>query len=83
MKDKLKAIWRILRAKSYFYTVCVDGKYISNHALGGQPKGGYPAYARVEIMFGELRLLAEAAKLHIKRMEGIYYHPQFKDEHNG
>lgn len=80
MKDKIKAIWHILRATSFFYTVHIDGKYISNHELGGQPKGGYPAYARAEIMLGELRLLVEAAKLHLKRMERRYYNPHFIDE---
>ena len=80
MKDKLKAIWRILRAKSYFYTVHIDGKYIADHKLGGQPKGEHPAYARVEIMFGELRLLAGAANLHIDSMKRRYHHPVFIDE---
>ena len=80
MKDKLKAIWRILRAKSYFYTVHINGKYISNHEMGNQPKGGYPAYARVEIMFGELRLLAGAAKEHIRIMENRYHRPSFIDQ---
>ena len=38
MKDKLKAIWRILRAKSYFYTVHIGDSFVSDHEIGNQPK---------------------------------------------
>lgn len=38
MKDKLKTIWRILRAKSYFYTVHVGDSFVSNYEIGNQPK---------------------------------------------
>ena len=54
MKNKLKAIWRILRAKSYFYTVHVGDRFVSSHEIGNQPKTPLPAHVRVDIMFAEV-----------------------------
>lgn len=79
MKDKLKAIWRILRSKSYFYTVHVGGNFISNYEIGNQPKGGLPASARVDIMFTELAMLTEASKRYLAKMESRYRNPHFID----
>lgn len=79
MKDKLKAIWRILRSKSYFYTVHVGVKFISDHEIGNQPKGGLPADMRVDIMFRELAMLTEASKKSLCKMENRYRNPHFID----
>lgn len=83
MKGKLKAIWRILRSKSYFYTAHVGDKFISDHEIGNQPKGGVPAYVRVDVMFAELNKLTAVVKDHVQRMSNRYHDPQFKDEENG
>ena len=80
MKDKLKAIWRILRAKSYFYTVHVGDSFVSSHKIGNQPKTPLPAHVRVDVMFAEVDKLAIIARDHIKRMVTRYHHPQFIDE---
>lgn len=80
MKDKLKAIWRILRAKSYFYTVHIGDKFVSDHEIGNQPKCPMPAEARVDIMFAEVDKLAIVTRDHIKRMVTRYHHPRFIDE---
>ena len=80
MKDKLKAIWRILRAKSYFYTVHIGDSFLSNYEIGNQPKTPLPAHVRVDIMFAELDKLAIVARDNIKRMVTRYYHPRFIDE---
>ncbi len=74
MKDKLKAIWRILRAKSYFYTVHVGDSFVSDHEIGNQPKTPLPAHVRVDIMFAEVDKLAIIARDHIKRMVTRYHH---------
>ena len=68
MKDKLKAIWRILRAKSYFYTVRIGDSFVSDYEIGNQPKTPLPAHIRVDIMFAEIDKLAIIARDHIKRM---------------
>lgn len=80
MKDKLKAIWRILRSKSYFYTVHVGDTFISDHEIGNQPKGGLPADMRVDIMFQELAMLTEASKQSLGKMENRYHNPQYHPE---
>ena len=80
MKDKLKAIWRIIRAKSYFYTVHIEDKFVSDHEIGNQPKCPMPAEARVDIMFAEVDKLAIVSRDHIKRMVTRYHHPLFIDE---
>ena len=80
MKDKLKAIWCILRAKSYFYTVHVGDRFVSNYEIGNQPKTPLPAHVRVDIMFAELDKLAIVARDNIKNMVTRYHHPQFIDE---
>lgn len=80
MKDKLKAIWRILRSKSYFYTVHVGDKFISDYEIGNQPKGGVPANVRVDVMFVELNKLTKVVKYHVQRISDRYHNPQFKDE---
>lgn len=80
MKDKLKAIWRILRSKSYFYTVHIGDNFISNHELGNQPKGGMPAAARVDIMFRELDCLTQASKMSLKDINNRYRKSQFIEE---
>ena len=80
MKDKLKAIWRILRAKSYFYTVHVGDRFVSSHKIGNQPKTPLPAHVRVDIMFAELDKLVTVARDNIKNMVTIYHHPHFLDE---
>ena len=77
MKDKLKAIWHILRAKSYFYTVHVGDSFMSDYEIGNQPKIQLPAHVRVDIMFAEVDKLAIIARDHIKRMVTRYHHPQF------
>lgn len=80
MKDKLKAIWRIIRAKSYFYTVHIGDKFVSDHEIGNQPKCPMPAEARVDIMFAEVDKLAMVTRDHIKQMVTRYHHPRFIDE---
>lgn len=79
MKDKLKAIWRILHSKSYFYTVHIGNSFISDYEIDNQPKGGLPAMTRVDIMFHELAMLTEASKKDLGKMEKRYHNPQFKD----
>ena len=80
MKNKLKAIWRILRAKSYFYTVHIGDSFVSNYEIGNQPKTPLPAHVRVDIMFAELDKLAIVARDNIKNMVTRYHYPQFIDE---
>lgn len=80
MKNKLKAIWRILRAKSYFYTVHIGDRFVSGHEIGNQPKTPIPAHVRVDIMFAEVDELAIVARDNIKRMVARYHHPRFVDE---
>lgn len=80
MKDKLKAIWRILRAKSYFYTVHVGDRFVSNYEIGNQPKCSLPAETRVDIMFAEVDNLAIVTRDHIKQMVTRYHHPRFIDQ---
>ncbi len=80
MKDKLKAIWRILRSKSYFYAVHIGDTFISNHEIGNQPKGLLPAESRVDIMFREVDSLAKASILSVKKMVERYHHPEWIDE---
>lgn len=80
MKQKLKAIWRILRSKSYFYTVHIGDNFISNHELGNQPKGGLTAAARVDIMFRELDYLTQAVKLSLRDINHRCRNPHFTDE---
>lgn len=80
MKGKLRAIWRILRSKSYFYTVHIGDKFISNYELGNQPKEGLPAETRVDIMFRELAMLTNASKMSLKDINDMYHNPQFIDQ---
>ncbi|MCM1225197.1 MAG: hypothetical protein NC548_63170 [Lachnospiraceae bacterium] len=81
MKDKLKAIWRILRAKSFFYVAKVENHYISNYDINGvQPKYGMPAKDRVDIMFTELHLMTAAVNKSINDINRNYRHPQFIGE---
>lgn len=80
MKDKLKAIWRILRAKSYFYTVHIGDRFVSGHEIGNQPKGGLPAATRVDIMFRELDYLTQAVKLSLIDINHRSCNLQFIDE---
>ena len=77
MKDKLEAIWRILRAKSYFYTVHVGDSFVSDYEIGNQPKTPLPAHVRVDIMFAEVDKLAIVARDNIKSMVTRYHHPRF------
>ena len=80
MKNKLKAIWRILRAKSYFYTVHVGDSFVSGYKIGNQPKTPLPSHVRVDIMFAELDKLVTVARYNINRTVTRYHHPQFIDE---
>ena len=79
MKGKLKAMWRILRSKSYFYTVHIGDNFMSNYELGNQPKGGLPAETRVDIMFRELACIINASKKSLENMEDRYRNPHFID----
>lgn len=79
MKGKLKAMWRILRSKSYFYTAHIGDNFISNYELGNQPKGGLPAETRVDIMFRELAFIINASKKSLDKMEDRYRNPHFID----
>lgn len=80
MKDKLKAIWRILRSKSYFYTVNINDTFTSNYEIGNQPKGLRRAEERVDIMFNEVDCLAKATVLSAKQMVKRCHNPQWIDE---
>lgn len=75
MKAKLKAIWRILRAKEWVYlTANKDGDgYISDHSInGGMPKEA-PAYVYVDLMFSRVAKLAAGMRIIADKIENSYH----------
>lgn len=80
MKDKLKAIWRIFRSKSYFYTVHIENRWVSSYEIGNQPKGLRPAEERVRIMLNESGCVALATIIAAKKMVKSYHGYDWTDE---
>lgn len=75
MKAKLKAIWRILRAKEWFYMTRNkdnDG-YVGYFDInGGMPKEA-PSYVYVDLMLTRIHRLTSAMHLTADKIEKFYH----------
>lgn len=75
MKAKLKAIWRILRAKEWVYmTANNDGNgYISDHCINGDMPKEAPAQVYVDLMFSHVSKLAAGMRIIANKIENGYH----------
>lgn len=74
MKAKLKAIWRILRAKEWVYLTRNkdDDGYDGYLSVGDMPKEA-PAHVYVDLMFTRIRRLTAGMRIIADKIENSYH----------
>lgn len=73
MKLKLKAIWRILRAKEWVCMTYNGNGYSNLHELMPHPTKEAPAHVFVDWMFGRVRYLAAGMKVTADKIRDSYH----------